>query len=124
MTKAGVEVESLASVQVSDEEYPALLERVYRAEKFPKPRNVVGMVKTLPVEEMEKLILANSTVDEEDLLNLGDRRAKAVRDWLIEHQVEGERIFLRPTQPAASAAKADVPDEKKAKAARADFSLK
>ncbi len=124
MTKAGVEVESLASVQVSDEEYPSLLERVYRAEKFPKPRNMVGMVKTLPVEEMEKLILANSTVDEEDLTDLGDRRAKAVRDWLIEHQVDGERIFLRPTQPTANAAEADVPDDQKAKASRADFSLK
>jgi hypothetical protein len=32
----------------------------------------------LPVEEMEKLILANSTVDEEDLRHLADRRAKAV----------------------------------------------
>lgn len=124
MTKAGIEVESLASVQVSDEEYPGLLERVYRAEKFPKPRNMVGMVKTLPVEEMEKLILANSTVDEEDLLNLGDRRAKAVRDWLIEHQVESERIFLRPTQPATSEAKPDATQENKAKAARADFSLR
>jgi hypothetical protein len=47
-----------------------------------------------------------------------------VRDWLIEHQVDGDRIFLRPTQPVASEAKTDVPDEKKAKAARADFSLK
>ena len=124
MTKEGVEVESLSSVQVSDEEYPALLERVYRAEKFPKPRNMVGLVKTLPVEEMEKLMLTNSTVDEEDLLDLGDRRAKAVRDWLIEHQVDGDRIFLRPTQPVASEVRTDVPDEKKAKAARADFSLK
>ena len=62
MTKEGVEVESLSSVQVSDEEYPALLERVYRAEKFPKPRNMVGLVKTLPVEEMEKLILAGANV--------------------------------------------------------------
>ena len=124
MTKAGIEVESLASVQLSDEEYPGLLERVYRAEKFPKPRNMVGMVKTLPVEEMEKLILANSTVDEEDLLNLGDRRAKAVRDWLIEHQVESERIFLRPTQPATSEAKPDATQKNKAKAARADFSLR
>lgn len=124
MTKAGIEVESLSSIEVTDEEYPALLERVYRAEKFPKPRNMVGMVKTLPVEEMEKLILANSTVDEEDLMDLGDRRAKAVRDWLIEHQVEGDRIFLRPTQAATSEAKPDATQESKAKAARADFSLK
>ena len=125
MTKAGIESESLAQIQVSDEEYPALLERVYRAEKFPKPRNMVGMVKTLPVEEMEKLILANSTVDDEDLIDLGDRRAKAVRDWLIEHEISIDRIFLRPTQLGAAEAKPGAePDTAKAKAARADFSLK
>ena len=71
MTKNGVE--SGETITVSDEEYPALLERVYRAEKFPKPRNMVGMVKGLPVEEMEKLMLANSIVDEEDLRQLGER---------------------------------------------------
>ena len=125
MTKAGIESESLAQIQVSDEEYPALLERVYRAEKFPKPRNMVGMVKTLPVEEMEKLILANSTVDEGDLIDLGDRRAKAVRDWLIEHEVSVDRIFPSsdPAWRSRSQAGAE-PDTTKAKAARADFSLK
>ena len=124
MTKAGVESESLAKIQVSDEEYPELLERVYRAEKFPKPRNMVGLVKSLPVTEMEKLILANSTVDEEDLVDLGDRRAKAVRDWLIEHEVSVDRIFLLPTQLGIGEAKPGKESDTKAKAARADFSLK
>ena len=124
MTKGGAESESLSNIQVSDEEYPELLERVYRAEKFPKPRNMVGMVKTLPVEEMEKLILANSTVGEEDLVDLGDRRAKAVRDWLIEHEVPVDRIFLRPTQLGAGEAKPGAEPDTKAAAARADFSLK
>jgi hypothetical protein len=71
-----VESDSTGAGEISAKEYPVLLERVYRAEKFPKPRNMVGMVKGLPVEEMEKLILANSTVDEEDLRSLADRRAK------------------------------------------------
>ena len=57
LTSKGVEVESSGTVVVSDEEYPALLERVYKAEKFPKPRNMIGLVKSLPVEEMEKLIV-------------------------------------------------------------------
>jgi outer membrane protein OmpA-like peptidoglycan-associated protein len=85
---------------------------------------MVGLVKSLPVSEMEKLILANSTVDEEDLIDLGDRRAKAVRDWLIEHEVPVDRIFLRPTQLGTGEAKPGAETETKAKAARADFSLK
>ena len=87
-----------ASVEVSAEEYPALLERVYRAEKFPKPRNMIGLTKSLPVAEMEKLMLAHTTVDDEDLQNLGKRRARRVRDWLIEHGVDAERIFLLPVK--------------------------
>ena len=85
-------------VVVSDEEYPVLLERVYREEKFPKPRNAIGLLKTLPVEEMEKLMLANSTVNDDDLRALADRRSKAVRDWLVAHEVPVERVFLLPSK--------------------------
>ena len=109
-------------LEVSAEEYPALLERVYKAEKFPKPRNMVGLVKTLPVEEMEKLILTNTTVDDEDLRGLGDRRARTVRDWLLEHQVPSEQVFLLPSKHGEGEAKKDA--EQKLKASRVDFSLK
>ena len=122
LTKKNVESGSAETVEVSAQEYPALLEQVYRDEKFPKPRNMVGLMKSLPVEEMEKLILANSVVDEEDLRELGNRRAKAVRDWLVAHEVPAERVFLLPSKVAAGDEKQD--GDKKIKASRADFSLK
>ena len=122
MTKKNVESGAAETVEVSAQEYPALLERVYREEKFPKPRTMVGLVKSLPVEEMEKLMLANSTVDEDDLRELGDRRAKVVRDWLVAHEVPAERVFLLPSKVSVTEGKAN--GEKKAKASRADFSLK
>ncbi len=128
LTKKNVESDSAETVEVSDQEYPALLERVYRAEKFPKPRNMLGMVKTLPVEEMEKLMLTNSSVDDDDLHGLGERRAKAVRDWLVAHDVPAERVFLLPTKLGETAANAGAgTEEDKAKVARGsrvDFSLK
>jgi uncharacterized protein involved in outer membrane biogenesis len=105
-----------AAVEVTPQEYPELLERVYRAEKFPKPRNVVGLTKSLPVEEMEKLILDHSPVGEEDMKNLADRRAKAVRDWLIAHAVPAERIFLLPDKVG--------PGDEGRSGRSADFSLK
>ena len=107
---------------VSDQEYPVLLERAYRAEKFPKPRNLVGMVKTLPVAEMEKLMLTNSTVNDDDLRALGERRAKAVRDWLLNKDVSAERIFLLPSKIEASEANSDSAE--KVRTSRANFSLK
>ena len=107
-----------APVEVSAEEYPALLERVYRAEKFPKPRNMIGLTKSLPVAEMEKLMLAHATVNDEDLQNLGERRARRVRDWLAEHGVASERIFLLPVKVEeggrpATGAEAKTDEEKR-----------
>ncbi len=103
-----------------------MLERVYREEKFPKPRNMIGLVKGIPVEEMEKLMLANSPVNEDDMRQLGDRRAKAVRDWLVAHEVPAERVFLLPSKAAGTESKPEERSnrEKKAKGSRADFSLK
>ena len=122
LTKNSVESESAETVKVSDGEYPALLERVYKAEKFTKPRNMVGMVKSLPIEEMEKLILANSIVDDDDLRGLGNRRAKAVRDWLIARKVSADRLFLLPTKLGEADAKPAA--DEKAKSNRVDFTLK
>ena len=123
-TKSGVETGAADSVEVTTEEYPALLERVYRAEKFPKPRNMVGMVKSLPVEEMEKLIVTHTTVDDDDLNDLGDRRAKAVRDWLVDHEISVERVFLRPTVVGEGEVKPGTDAKPKAKSSRVEFILK
>jgi hypothetical protein len=109
-------------ITVTPQEYPALLKRVYKDEKFSKPRNVVGLQKDLPVEEMEKLMIDNATVEDNDLTALGNRRAQGVKDWLTANGgIPADRIFIL-------AAKTGVDDAKKegvpAGAARVDFSLK
>jgi hypothetical protein len=97
------EAAEYSTVVVKPDEYPALLTRVYRDEKFPKPRNVVGLHKSLPVEEMEKLMIANAVVNEEDLVSLGNRRAQAAKDWLVKFgQVSGERIFILASRTEAA----------------------
>ncbi|RJF97033.1 DUF748 domain-containing protein [Noviherbaspirillum cavernae] len=90
------------SVVVKPEEYAALLTRVYKDESFTKPRNVIGMQKSVPVEEMEKLMIANTAINENDLIALGDRRAQAVKDWLLKAgHVAPERVFVSATKSAA-----------------------
>ena len=123
MTRKGTASGSLDTIEVSAEEYPVLLERAYRAENFPKPRNMVGLVKTLPVEEMEKLMLTHSSVDADDLRELGERRANAARDWLAAHQLPLERIFLLPGKVGDAEGKAEE-DKKGKSGSRVDFSLK
>jgi hypothetical protein len=122
LAKSGVAPGAGEAAEVSAAEYPALLERVYDAEKFPKPRNIIGLAKSLPVAEMEKLILTNTTIDDNDLHALADRRARAVRDWLLAHAVEAERVFLLPAKVEANEGKSE--NEAKSKGSRVDFSLK
>jgi len=113
----GADVEP-GSVTVSRDEYPALLLRAYRDEKFPKPRNMLGLPKDLPVEEMEKLMMANAEVDEDDLLALGNQRAQAVKNWLQRNgQVPPDRMFI-------TAAKVGAAKEGGASPSRVDFALK
>jgi uncharacterized protein involved in outer membrane biogenesis len=83
------------SVVVSREEYPGLLLRAYRDEKFPKPRNVLGLPKSLSVNEMEKLMMDNAEIDEDDLIALCNQRAQVVKNWLQKNgQVSPERMFI------------------------------
>lgn len=122
LTRKAVQTGSADEITVSAKEYPVLLERVYRNEKFPKPRNLVGLVKGLPSDEMEKLILANSAIDEDDLRDLADRRGKAARDWLLAHDIPGERVFLLPGKVGSTDGKNG--SAAPAKGGRAVFSLR
>ena len=119
MAKKGESLGEDGRVQIPAAEYPALLTRVYKDEKFPKPRNVIGLAKDLPVAEMEKLIFANTTVNDEDVRLLAQQRAQAVKNWLLEKgNVPAERIFL------LAGREGDDGKQPKAKISRVDFSLR
>lgn len=116
LVKKGGDGVSVDSVELSAEEYPVYLKRAYREAKFPKPRNVVGMQKDIPLEEMEKLMLANAKAGDDDVRDLALRRAENVQSWLVDAgKVPAARIFLLPPK---------VGTDDKGKATRADFSLR
>ncbi|MDR2091821.1 MAG: DUF748 domain-containing protein [Azoarcus sp.] len=86
----------LDDIELADEEYDALLGEVYDKAKIKKPRNFIGLAKTLPVAEMEKLLLESIAVSEEDIATLARRRESAVQSWLVgEGEIAPERIFQR-----------------------------
>lgn len=86
--------EASAVTEVSREEYPALLQSVYRRSPVPKPRNVLGLVKDLPPADMEALLLAAITVDASDMRELAQERAQQVRAVLLTLHVPAEQMFL------------------------------
>ena len=84
------------AVTIEPAEYAALLARVYDDTKLPnKPRNVIGLAKTLPVEEMERLLLANIKLDADDPRWLAEARADVVRHYIEDTgRVAASRVFL------------------------------
>ena len=69
--KKGSPAAHLDEIVVAPEEYEKYLTLAYRAEPFPKPSNFIGMVKSLPVPEMEKLMLTHIKAGDEELRRTG-----------------------------------------------------
>jgi hypothetical protein len=94
----------LTDMHLDSSDYATYLARAYQQAKFPKPRNVLGLPKALSMEDMEKLMLANLSVGEEELRTLATRRAQVVQGWLVEQgQIPLNRIFLLPIQLGTAA---------------------
>ncbi|MGN7100423.1 DUF748 domain-containing protein [Ralstonia holmesii] len=106
-----------ADTTVKPEEENKYLERAYKAAKFPKPRNVIGLAKSLPPDEMRKLMETNVQVTDADLRELAQRRANAVHVALAE-RVDPGRLFVVAPKLTAEGIK------DKGKTTRVDFSLK
>jgi hypothetical protein len=106
-------------VKIEPSEYEKYLKMAYKDEKFPKPKNVLGMAKDLPAPEMEKLMLTHIEVKESDLRSLASQRALQVKEAILKSgQVEPERIFI--VEPKSLA-----PEKKeKLKESRVDFKIK
>jgi hypothetical protein len=109
-SKTGIEGSAtkadLDKVKVTRDEYNKYLRRVYKAADFKKPEDVVGLTKSLPPEQMKKLILANTKITDEDLRNLANARAAAVRKQLVA-KIRPERLQTHAPRltPNGSAAK-------------------
>jgi hypothetical protein len=119
LVRSGQAAPALDNVRVEAAEYPNYLAQAYREEKFPKPRNVLGMAKDLPVVEMEKLMLTHIPVTNDDLRQIALQRASNVKERLIgAGKVEPGRIFL--VEPKS------LPPERKEKLrdSRVDFRIK
>jgi hypothetical protein len=157
---------TVSDVTVSPEEYPALLGRLYEVEKREAEKREAGKraadksgkasaasnAQTPAPVDIEKLLLANTSVGDDELAALGDRRSQSVKQWLqTTGQVPEARLFLlatrvgtatgagqadqtvaRPDQavarPDQAAARPDQgaarPDQTAAKSSRVEFTLK
>jgi uncharacterized protein involved in outer membrane biogenesis len=121
LVRQGSAPKSVDDVQIEKAEYERYLKAAYDDESFPKPRNVIGLAKDLPVSEMESLMLKNTQASDDDLRELANRRARAVQDRLLATgQVSADRLSITGAKPVSSEEK----EKPKAKLSRVDFSLR
>jgi hypothetical protein len=107
------------NVIVTDTEYPKYLKRAYEAETgIAKPKNALGMLKEIPVSEMERLMLGAIVIIDDDLRLLARQRAQTAREQMLRSKkIETERVFL--VEP-----KSIEPEHKeKVRDSRVDFRL-
>lgn len=71
------------------------LRRLYRATPLPnKPRNLLGLAKELPSEQIRGLLMGSYAVGDDVLRQLALARAVAVRDALLARGAPNARLFL------------------------------
>jgi hypothetical protein len=103
--RAVVAGQDAASVNAVDAAETAdLLKEVYKRADISKPRNIVGMAKDLPTADMQALLLANISVNEDSMRELALARGVAVRDYLATRNLPADRLFLGAAKTVAPSA--------------------
>jgi hypothetical protein len=107
------------AIELTDAERAKYLEAVYSDTKIKdKPRNFIGMAKSVSPEQMNALLLTAAPVSKDALRGLADARAQAVYEQLLQtEQPLTDRVFLVAPKLDAEGI------EGGGKATRVDFAL-
>ncbi|MGF6931717.1 hypothetical protein OKW41_000856 [Paraburkholderia sp. UCT70] len=106
-----------STVTVDQQDYDKYLTKAYKSADFKKPRNFIGMTKTLPDDDMKGALAANAPIDDASLRQLAQRRAQSVQQYL-EGKIDSSRVFIVAPKMNAD----DIKD--KGATTRVDFGLK
>ncbi|MBP0594852.1 DUF748 domain-containing protein [Paraburkholderia sp. LEh10] len=104
-------------VKVDDTEYDKYLTKAYKDADFKKPRNIVGLTKTLPDDDMKAALAEHAPVTDASLRDLAQQRAQAVQQY-FEGKIDSSRVFIVAPKLDASG----IND--KGATTRVDFGLK
>jgi uncharacterized protein involved in outer membrane biogenesis len=81
------------SISISADEYSKFLAKAYKSADFKKPRNLIGMTKSVPDADMKTALAEHAPVDEGALGALAQRRAAVVKQY-FDGKVDSKRIFI------------------------------
>lgn len=107
------------TIELTDADRAKYLEDVYDDTKIKgKPRNAIGIAKSLPPEQMNALLLTAAPLGKQPLADLAEARAQAVYERIIAAAPElADRVFIVAAKPDANGIEDDGP------ATRVEFAL-
>jgi len=105
------------SISVAPAEYGKYLERAYGEASIKKPRNFIGIAKTIPQDQMKQLLLDSTAVSDADLAALAQRRAGVVQEYFNGKVAAGRIYTVAPKMDASG-----ISD--KGPSTRVEFTLK
>ena len=117
--KAASTGQRAADVTIEPAERERWLKAAYQAADIKKPRNLIGLAKSLSADDMEALLQADATVDDEALRLLANRRGDRVKAYLAT-KLPAERVLLTASQVGAQ----DKPPQDGGPTARVQFSVR
>jgi hypothetical protein len=94
-TASGGQTIDPSTVTLSANEYHRYLTQVYKDADFKKPRDFIGLTKTLPDEDMKRALAFHAPINDASLRTLADQRAQAVRDYLSQ-KIDASRLIVSP----------------------------
>ncbi|NML31533.1 DUF748 domain-containing protein [Paraburkholderia antibiotica] len=107
----------LSTVTVDQKDYDKYLTKAYKSADFKKPRNFIGLTKSVPDDDMKSALAANAPIDDAALRQLAQQRAQSVQQYL-EGKIDSSRVFIVAPKLNAD----DIKD--KGATTRVDFGLK
>jgi len=108
--KARATAQPLADTRIAAAEVDTWLNAAYKAADITKPRNMLGIAKTLPPAEMRSMLMASAPVNDTSLRDLANARADQVKAFLSA-RIAPERVLLTASQvePVTAQPKAGEP---------------
>jgi hypothetical protein len=107
----------LSTVTVDPKDYDKYLTKAYKDADFKKPRNFVGLTKTLPDDEMKSALAEHAPINDASLRDLAQQRAQSVQQY-FEGKIDSSRVFIVAPKLDAQGIK------DKGATTRVDFGLK
>jgi hypothetical protein len=85
-----------STVTVTPDEYSHYLKQAYDDADFKKPRNFIGLTKSVPDEDMKRALAYHANVDDTSLHALANQRAQNVRQYLSQKIDESRLKLVEP----------------------------